>query len=142
MADEHSHISTLQYLRQAMHDEVRALRELIVEQRLLVMLLLIVIAGTIFFLKPFPPRHLAMAAGSANDGYTLMAHSVASYFREHGVNLRIQASTGSVENAELLIDETDDVDVAFIQGGALTPEQAGKGYSLGSVANEPVWRMP
>ena len=38
-----------------------------------------------------------------------------------------------------MIDETDDVDVAFIQGGALTPEQAGKVYSLGSVAYEPVW---
>lgn len=139
MADEHPHISTLQYLRQALHDEARALRELVIEQRLLVLLLVAIIACSFYYLKPFPPRHLAMAAGSANDGYTIMARAIASYFRTHGVELRIEESTGSVENAELLIDDRDDVDVAFIQGGALTPEQAVKVYSLGSVAYEPVW---
>ena len=139
MVNEHAHISTLQYLRQALHDEARALRELVIEQRLLVLLLLAIIGCSVYFLKPFPPRHLSMAAGSSGDGYTLMAHAISSYFRTHGVDLKIEESTGSVENAELLIDDRDDVEVAFIQGGALTPEQAAQVYSLGSVSYEPVW---
>ena len=139
MASEHPHINTLQYLRQALRDELQALRELVVEQRLLVLMLVVVLAGSFYYLKPFPPRHLSMAAGSANDGYTMMARTIASYFRDHGVDLMIEESTGSVENAELLIDDRDEVEVAFIQGGALTPEQAAKVYSLGSVAYEPVW---
>ena len=139
MAHEPAHISTLQYLRQALHDEARALRELVIEQRILVLLLLAIIAGAVYFLKPFPPRHLSMAAGSSGDGYTLMAQTVSAYFRAHGVDLKIEQSTGSVENAELLVDDRDDVEIAFIQGGALTPEQAAKIYSLGSVSYEPVW---
>ena len=139
MDDHHPHISTLQYLRQALHDEARALRELVIEHRLLVLLLLAIIACSFVYLKPFPPRHLAMAAGSSGDGYTMMAQAVAAYFRDHGVDLKIEESTGSVENAELLIDDRDEVEVAFIQGGALTPDQASKVYSLGSVAYEPVW---
>ena len=123
MASEHPHINTLQYLRQALRDELQALRELVVEQRLLVLMLVVVLAGSFYYLKPFPPRHLSMAAGSANDGYTMMARTIASYFRDHGVDLMIEESTGSVENAELLIDDRDEVEVAFIQGGALTPEQ-------------------
>lgn len=139
MASEHSHISTLTYLRHALRDEAQALRELVIEQRLLVLLLVAIIGASIYYLKPFPPRHLAMAAGSPGDGYTMMAQAVSAYFGQHGVTLRIDESTGSVENAELLIDENDDVEIAFIQGGALTPEQATKVYSLGSVAYEPVW---
>ena len=139
MASEHPHINTLQYLRQALRDELQALRELVIEQRLLVLMLVVILAGSFYYLKPFPPRHLSMAAGSANDGYTMMARTIASYFRDHGVDLMIEESTGSVENAELLIDDRDEVEVAFIQGGALTPEQAAKVYSLGSVAYEPVW---
>lgn len=42
---------------------VRALRELVIER--LLVLLLAILAGAIYFLKPFPPRHLSMAAGSA-----------------------------------------------------------------------------
>ena len=139
MASEHPHINTLQYLRQALRDELQALRELVIEQRLLVLMLVVVLAGSFYYLKPFPPHHLSMAAGSANDGYTMMARTIASYFRDHGVDLMIEESTGSVENAELLIDDRDEVEVAFIQGGALTPEQAAKVYSLGSIAYEPVW---
>jgi len=139
MANEHSHINTLQYLRQVLRDELQALRELVVEQRLLVLILVAILACAFYYLKPFPPHSLSMAAGSANDGYTIMARSIASYFRGHGVDLTIEESTGSVQNADLLIDDRDEVEVAFIQGGALTPEQAAKVYSLGSVAYEPVW---
>ena len=45
MASEHPHINTLQYLRQALRDELQALRELVVEQRLLVLMLVVVLAG-------------------------------------------------------------------------------------------------
>ena len=139
MANEHPHINTLQYLRQVLRDELQALRELVVEQRLLVLVVVAILACSFYYLKPFPPRHLSMAAGSANDGYTMMARSIASYFRGHGVDLTIEESTGSVQNADLLIDDRDEVEVAFIQGGALMPDQAAKVYSLGSVAYEPVW---
>lgn len=67
-----------------------------------------------------------------------MAQYVSS-IRTHGVDLKIEESTGSVENAELLVDDRDDVEIALIQGGALTPIQAAKIYSLGSVGYEPVW---
>lgn len=132
-------MNTIQYLRQVLRDELQALRELVIEQRLLVLVLVAILACAVYYLKPFPPHRLSMAAGSANDGYTIMARAISSYFRDHGVDLIVEESTGSVQNAELLIDDRDEVEVAFIQGGALTAEQAAKVYSLGSVAYEPVW---
>ena len=132
-------MDTIKYLKLVVWDEWLALKELIVEQKLLVLLVLVGLGGIIFYLKPFPPREINIAGGSPNGAYTRMAGSAAGYLSERGVNLLVSTTSGSVENGELLADPSIDVVAGFIQGGALTPEQAALVYSLGSVAYEPVW---
>lgn len=132
-------MNSLKYLWLVLCDEWRALKELIVEQKFLVFLLMLGFGGIVFYLNPFPPRDINIAAGSPAGAYSRMASSAASYLSDRGVALTVTTTSGSIENAELLADASIDVVAGFVQGGALTPEQSALIYSLGSVAYEPVW---
>jgi hypothetical protein len=57
----------------------------------------------------------------------------------HGVELRLVATDGSVDNLQLLNDPSSGVSVAFVQAGLTTPADAPDLVSLGTVFYEPVW---
>ncbi|WP_295446653.1 TAXI family TRAP transporter solute-binding subunit [uncultured Thiodictyon sp.] len=132
-------MNSLQYLWQVLRDERRALVEVVREQKLLVLLVLVSLAGAVYYLQPFPPRHLIMVTGRPDGAYSIIADSVAQYVQERGIELELHNSMASLQSAELLANPNGKVDIALIQGGSLDAALASRIYSLGSVVYEPVW---
>ncbi|QWD59691.1 TAXI family TRAP transporter solute-binding subunit [Polynucleobacter sp. MWH-UH35A] len=132
-------MNTFSYLKLIFKEELLAIKELLVEQRWLIVLLIVFLGSLIYYLNPFPPRTISIAAGDKNGAYWKTAEAYAQYFHENGVELKIVEAAGSIEDANLLEDSGRNIQVAFVQGGALDSKLAEKFYSLGSIAYEPMW---
>ena len=132
-------MNSFRYYTHILLEEWRAIRDSIVEQKLLTMLLLAMFIGLIIYLKPFPQTRLVIATGGAGSTYMIETQNMVGYFKDKGIEVIMRETSGSLENAELLNDPDSGVDVAFIQGGVIN----GKDYplinSLGSIQYEPVW---
>ena len=132
-------MNSFRYYTHILLEEWRAIRDSIVEQKLLTMLLLAMFIGLIIYLKPFPQTRLVIATGGAGSTYMIETQNMVGYFKDKGIEVIMRETSGSLENAELLNDPDSGVDVAFIQGGVIS----GKDYplinSLGSIQYEPVW---
>ncbi len=97
------------------------------------------------FLQPMPPRTVTLATGQDQGAYAEFGRRYADWFRLHGIDVRLRPTQGTVENLQLLRDESAGVDVAFVQGGAdtvLPPagERKEDGLeAIGGLFYEPVW---
>lgn len=105
---------------------------------------LVAVAGLVFaigaFVGPGPPRSITIAGGAAGGAYARNAEALAAVLRDVGVEATVLTTQGSVENLRLLRSQSGPrADVALVQGGAATPEDAAAIRSLGGVFLEPVW---
>ena len=74
---------------------------------IVILLAAIVVAAlyvTYRLVDPLPPRHFAIAAGTAGSGYDNFARQYARILARQGVELEIRNSVGAVENLALLRD--------------------------------------
>ncbi|MEX2455251.1 MAG: TAXI family TRAP transporter solute-binding subunit [Rhodospirillaceae bacterium] len=102
--------------------------------------LAIVIAGFAIagkFVQPAPPDHLTVATGGTTGAYYAFAHRYRDVLAREGVDLRIVATSGSLENLSLLREGK--VDTAFLQSGVALPLPDDPILSLGSLYFEPLW---
>src|SRR5579885_1861740 len=104
---------------------------------LFVVLALLVLAYK--FVDPAPPKHLVISTGEDEGDYQEFAKQYKELMKEDGVDLEIRPSSGAMENFNRLKDPGSDVEVAFMQDGLATAEQAPDVSSLGSLYYEPVW---
>lgn len=132
-------MNTIAYLKLIFKEELLAIKELLIEQRWLIVLLLVLMSGLVYYLNPFPPRSISIAAGDRNGAYWKTAENLSRYFKDNGIELKLVEAAGSIENARLLGSSENDVRVAFIQGGSLDSKVAEHFYSLGSLSHEPLW---
>lgn len=92
------------------------------------------------FVRPAPPKTLSISTGGESGAYYAFARRYADLLAKKGITLEVRPSAGSYENLDRL--RSGEVDVAFVQGGVLAPESAGREsrlLSLGSAYYEPVW---
>ncbi len=127
------------YLLLVVRDELIALKELFIENRILVLVLLMVFVGSLYFINPIPPHIVRIAFTGSDSGYALIARDQQIYLKEKGIDLSTQEAKNSKQSALLLTDPSSGVDAAFIQGGVLDTRLAESIESLGSVSYEPVW---
>ena len=80
-----------------------------------------------------------MASGQADGAYSHFAQRYRELLAEQGIELRIRHTAGSVENIQLLEDESEAVDLAFVQGGLGTQAASSGIVSLASLYYEPLW---
>lgn len=132
-------MNTFSYLKLILKEELLAIKELLIEQRWIIIVLVCLLGALIYYLNPFPPRSISIAAGERNGAYWQTAEKLSGYFKENGVDLELVEAAGSLENAELLDNNSQNVYVAFLQAGSLEPQEASKFYSLGSFSHEPLW---
>src|SRR5262245_5443351 len=78
----------------------------------------IVCAG-VFFLSAMPPRSIAMATVPVGGGYYEIGKQYQALLARTGVELRLVATAGSVENLALLRDSHSGVSIALVQGGSV-----------------------
>jgi TRAP transporter TAXI family solute receptor len=103
-------------------------------------LCLLVLTGTYFlFVEKPPPKHLVIATGSADGAYYHVAQQYAELLKKDGITLEVRPTKGSVENLQLLTDPDSGVDVAIVQSGVATEEQAKNIAALASLYREPLW---
>jgi TRAP-type uncharacterized transport system substrate-binding protein len=90
-------------------------------------------------LDPLPPRTVVMATGAQGGAYAEAARRYQAVLARSGVHLELRATSGSVENLELLRDPKSGVSLALVQGGLTTAKESADVVSLGTVFYEPVW---
>ena len=91
------------------------------------------------FIKPAPPTHVVMATGVKAGGYDEYGQRYQKILAREGITLELRPTRGSVDNYELLKNPASGVDIALIQSGIGSAEDAPALQSLGSVSYEPLW---
>ena len=91
------------------------------------------------FIQPAPPAELYLSSGGEGGAYQLFAARYKAVLARNHIELKEMPSDGAVENLRRLRDGKTRVDVAFVQGGVGTGEDAAGLVSLGSIYPEPLW---
>ncbi|MBX9844144.1 MAG: hypothetical protein K2Z80_20280 [Xanthobacteraceae bacterium] len=94
--------------------------------------------AAVFLVSTVPPRTITMATGPEGGGYQELGKRYRALLAEKGVELKLVATAGSVENLALLRDPRSGVDIALVQGGTVG-KQPGELESLGTLFYEPLW---
>jgi TRAP transporter TAXI family solute receptor len=93
------------------------------------------------FVQPAPPSRIVISTGGEAGAYYQFAKRYAAILARDGIALEVLTSAGSLQNLERL--KGGEADVAFVQGGVVTPAEDGQEdsglLSLGSMFYEPVW---
>ncbi len=91
------------------------------------------------FVDPAPPTHVRLATGQDNSAYEAFGAQYAKALKADDILVSLQPTLGSQDNLERL--RKGSADIAFVQSGSTSEEQAGKLglVSLGSLFTEPVW---
>jgi TRAP-type uncharacterized transport system substrate-binding protein len=132
-------MSEINYLLLAARDELRALKDLILENKFLFLFIFIIFAAGLYYIDPLPDREVRVAASGRDSAYALIAKNQEPYLNEKGISLVINSTQSSSQSAAMLAQSVDGINAAFIQGGVLNNEEAQKIQSLGSIDFEPVW---
>ena len=92
-------------------------------------------------IDPTPSGKVVIAAGLEGSAYQDFAEQYRAVLARHRIATEIRTSAGSMQNLRSLNTERSDADVAFVQSGTTTDEEADRRgiVSLGSLFVEPVW---
>lgn len=102
--------------------------------------ILLIIAAFYFtaqFIQPSPKKEITIATGSKSGNYYKTALEYKRLLEEDKVKVNIITSAGSIENIQLI--KEGKADIAFIQNGTVTKEEAPNIKSLASIYYEPLW---
>ncbi|MFM9972035.1 MAG: TAXI family TRAP transporter solute-binding subunit [Burkholderiales bacterium] len=111
-----------------------------------VLLAIVLLVATYYILDPAPPKRVVLATGPAQSDYAIFGERYAEELKPYGIEVVLRTTSGSNENQRLLLDEREDIDLAFMRGGAneailKADEEEGDWEieSLGSLFYEPIW---
>ena len=90
-----------------------------------------------YLVGPPVPRSLSIATGTSTGVYHRVAMKYRDALEEHGIELNILETNGSIDNLRLL--QKGDATLAIVQGGTGTLEERTNLSSLASLYLEPVW---
>ncbi|WP_072679942.1 TAXI family TRAP transporter solute-binding subunit [Arcobacter sp. LA11] len=89
------------------------------------------------FIQPSPKKEITIATGSKTGNYYKTALEYKRLLEQDKVKVNIITSAGSIENIKLL--QENKADIAFLQNGTITNEEAKGAKSLASIYYEPLW---
>ena len=92
-----------------------------------------------WFLQSTIPRHIVLASGLKDGLYHQYAQRYKEILARDGVTVEERLTGGADENEQLLHDPKSGVDVAFMHGGVVRPEQRGNLVMLMALYYEPLW---
>jgi TRAP-type uncharacterized transport system substrate-binding protein len=90
-------------------------------------------------LRPLPGRDIAMATGAPGSEYARVGELYREILARDGVQLRLVATNGEVDNLRLMKDRASGVEVGFVQSGAIEESDQRYLLSLGTLFYEAVW---
>ena len=102
-----------------------------------VMVSVLALIITYWFVEPAPPSHLELATGPEDGAYFYFGQRYRELLAREGISVNVRATFGSIENLHLLSERA--VDLAFVQGGTGASADAPDLRSLASLYFEPLW---
>jgi len=130
-------------------DTLVSARELLFTAGPFILLAVALLWGAYYLLKPTPPKRVVLATGSEQGAYAAFGKRYQEELKRFGIEVVLRPSAGSRENLHLLQDPKQDVQIAFVQGGATETRRSSTKsedeeeklpvMSLGSMFFEPVW---
>lgn len=94
---------------------------------------------TFQFVEPAPPKSITIATGDRSGSYYQYAQKFRLALAEHGIDLKIIETQGSIENLQRLTSAQPSVELAFVQSGTGNDFRDRGVMGLGSVYREPLW---
>lgn len=85
------------------------------------------------------PRHIVLASGLGDGMYHQYAQRYKEILARDGVTVEERMTGGADENERLLRDPHSGVDVAFVQGGVVRPNERETLVMLAALYYEPLW---
>jgi len=101
--------------------------------------LLIMVAGFIFYIKPFPTKPTYLGTGQPGSSYFILSEQFKQYFGLHGIDLKLVQTPGLDQGLKELSDDKFEVSASFLTAGIATPGQYPNLVSLGSIQYSPLW---
>lgn len=98
-----------------------------------------IIAITLHYFVPAPPKTIVIATGSQTGEYYRIGNEYKALLEKNGIQVELLVTKGSVENLELLNDPNSKVDLAFVQSGISSSKEYPQLQSLAGVFYEPLW---
>ncbi|MEO8143775.1 MAG: TAXI family TRAP transporter solute-binding subunit [Betaproteobacteria bacterium] len=134
-------------MRRSFRDTLVSVRELLITAGPFLLITAALLGAAYYFLKPTPPKRVVLATGSDQGAYAAFGKRYQEELKRFGIEVILRPTAGSRENLRLLQDAKQDVQIAFVQGGAsgtlaTTDENVEEKLpvmSLGSIFYEPVW---
>ncbi|MDO8252576.1 MAG: TAXI family TRAP transporter solute-binding subunit [Rhodoferax sp.] len=116
-----------------------SIRDMLTSAGPFVLLTVVLLALTYWWLDPTPPSHVTLATGPGQSAYDEFGKRYAKAMAAYGIEVRLLPSEGSSQNLEWLA--AGKADLGFVQGGtSALPANDHEGLvSLGSLFVEPVW---
>ncbi|NJD32195.1 MAG: C4-dicarboxylate ABC transporter substrate-binding protein [Gammaproteobacteria bacterium] len=90
-------------------------------------------------LRPLPERSLTLATGPDGSAYAVFGKRYRDLLARQGVEVRLVATDGSIDNAKRLQDPGSGIDAAFVQAGTTPAVDESDLLSLGTLFYEPLW---
>ncbi len=103
----------------------------------LILVALIGILIALRYVDPAPPKSITFATGSPDGAYSAYGARYANLLAEHGIEVNLLNTAGSVDNLRLLRE--GEADVALVQGGLATEGDSRDLRTLGGLFYEPFW---
>jgi len=123
-----------------------SIRDLLLAAGPFVLIVLALLWLAYVLLEPTPPKRVVLATGPEQSAYAAFGRVYAQELARHGIEVQLRTTEGSAENLRLLRDAREQVDLAFVQGGAgealfaVDEDRSGVPLvSIGSLFYEPVW---
>jgi TRAP transporter TAXI family solute receptor len=91
------------------------------------------------FVRPAPPGSFVISTGNEAGAYYMFGQRYRELLAKERLRVEVRPSAGSLENLQRLADPGSGVEVALVQGGVATPEQAQGLVSLAALYYEPLW---
>jgi TRAP-type uncharacterized transport system substrate-binding protein len=89
--------------------------------------------------RGLPPRTVAMTTGPEGSAYREFGEKYRAALARAGVELKLEPSSGNVENLARLKDASSGVSVGFVAGGLTTEKDSPGIESLGTLSYDPIW---
>jgi TRAP-type uncharacterized transport system substrate-binding protein len=96
------------------------------------------IFGALHFVRSAPPRTLTISSGPKGSTFETFAEGYRKALARNGIELKIVASEGSLDNLNRLSDPKAHVDIALVQSGLSVNDDTSDLVSLGSVFYQPL----
>jgi TRAP-type uncharacterized transport system substrate-binding protein len=123
-----------------------SVRDLVVSGAPFIVLALFLLWAAYVWLKPNPPKKVVLATGPEQGAYAEFGKQYAAELKRYGIEVVLRSTAGANENLRLLKNEKENVDLAFVQGGASEAlravDEESNGIvleSLGGLFYEPLW---